>query len=117
MIFLLKSNPPQAYIANLWVSELMLPNSKKRDHHVVHFLYDDAIANINTNTPLFAYVTKDKKVWKPYKNGLYSVQRAYLLGVNKAIYISHLKVKGRWDLILKIRAPPKVKKSDVAFLS
>jgi ribonuclease HI len=51
----------------------------------------------------------DNLIWRHENDGLYSVKSAYKYCVEGAIDVSHLQVPGRWNLIWKTRAPPKVK--------
>jgi len=49
-------------------------------------------------------------IWKVEKNGKYLVCIAYQLCVNEIDDNSHLHLPGCWNLIWKLKVPPKIKK-------
>lgn len=46
---------------------------------------------------------------KKKSNGEYSVRSAYRMCMNELLYTSHFKVEGAWDLIWKLKVPPRIK--------
>lgn len=47
-------------------------------------------------------------MWNAKKNGNYSVRSAYRICVTDIADNSHLHVSGRWNLIWKLKIPPKI---------
>ena len=60
-------------------------------------------------TPLYPSVHEDRLIWKKENNGEYSVRSAYRLCMNELLDTSHFKVEGAWDLIWKLKVPPRAK--------
>jgi hypothetical protein len=54
-------------------------------------------------------VNEDKLVWKPEKNGPYSVRSAFRVCVEEIVDMSHLHRNGFWGGIWKLKVQPKVK--------
>jgi hypothetical protein len=48
-------------------------------------------------------------IWLKENNGEYSVRSAYHLCMQELFDVHHFKEQGAWDLIWKLKAPPKVK--------
>jgi len=71
------------------------------DHHVVEHI---------AKTPLYPSVTEDRLIWKKENHGEYSVRSAYRFCMQELLDTSHFKVQGSWNLIWKLKIPPKVKK-------
>jgi hypothetical protein len=76
---------------------------------VIYNLFDAPTAHLILNTPLQPRVTEDKMIWKGEKSGKYSVRSAYRICVDKIADNSHMHVLGRWNLIWKLKVPPKIK--------
>lgn len=62
-----------------------------------------------TRRPLVQSVPDDLRIWFPEKHGLYTVNSAYNLFMNKLFESDHLRVSGDWSLIWKLKVPPRVK--------
>ena len=60
-------------------------------------------------TPLYPSEREDRLVWKKESNGEYSVRSAYRLCMNELLETSHFKVEGAWDLIWRLKVPPRVR--------
>ncbi|GAU48398.1 hypothetical protein TSUD_405430 [Trifolium subterraneum] len=82
---------------------------KEWDTHLISLIFDPIKAARILNTPLYPSVTEDRRLWSGERNGDYSVRSAYRLCVQELIDTSHLRVNGDWNLLWKIKAPPKVK--------
>ena len=72
-------------------------------------LFDAPTAQAILDTPLQPLVTEDKMIWKEEKIGKYSVKSAYKICVSEIADNSHMHVHGRWNLIWKLKVPPKIK--------
>jgi len=60
-------------------------------------------------TPLYPSVREDRLIWKKENNGEYLVCSAYRLCMNELLDTSHFKGEGAWDLVWKLKVPPRVK--------
>jgi len=78
---------------------------------LIHSLFDAHTAQLILNTPLQPLVTEDKMIWKGERSGNYSVKCAYRICVSEIVDNSHMHVNGRWNLIWKLKVPPKIKNS------
>jgi len=76
---------------------------------LIHNLFDAHTAQLILDTSLQPLVTKDKMIWKGEKSGKYSVKSAYRICVTEIADSSHMHVHGRWNLIWKLKVPPKIK--------
>jgi len=54
-------------------------------------------------------VTEDRLVWKKKIDGEYSVRSAYRMCMQEIFYVSHFKISGSWDIIWRLKMPPRVK--------
>jgi hypothetical protein len=72
-------------------------------------LFDAQTAQLILNTSLQPLVLEYKMIWKGEMSGKYSVKSAYRLCVNEIADNSHMHVNGRWNLIWKLKVPPKIK--------
>jgi len=61
------------------------------------------------NTPLYPSVHDDRLVWTKENDGEYSVRSAYKMCMQELLDVNHFKAQGNWDLIWKLKVPPKVK--------
>ena len=52
---------------------------------------------------------EDRLVWKKENDGDYSVWSAYKLCMQELLDVSHFKVSGSWDIIWRLKMPPRVK--------
>ena len=60
-------------------------------------------------TPLYPSVQEDRLLWMKENNGECSVRSAYHLCMQELFDVHHFKEQGAWELIWKLKAPPKVK--------
>jgi len=77
---------------------------------LIYIMFDSQTAHIFLGTPLQPLVTEDKMIWKGEKSGNYSVKSEYRICVSEIADNSHMHVQGRWNLIRKLKVPPKIKK-------
>jgi hypothetical protein len=59
------------------------------------------------NTSMYHSVTEDNLVWTKENNGEYSICSAYQLCMQDLLDINHFRVDGVWDLICRLKVPPK----------
>ncbi|CAK8571844.1 unnamed protein product [Lathyrus sativus] len=97
-------------VSNMKVADLISNYSKQCNSDLIVPLVDEEAANKIRNTMLFELVQVDKMVWNFEKGGNYSVCSAYHFCIDKVIDTSQLRIDENWDLILKLKIPPKVEK-------
>jgi len=71
-------------------------------------MFDHNTTHLILNTPLHPLVHEDKFIWMAEKNGNYSVRSAYRICVTEIADNSHLHIPGKWNLICKLKVPPKI---------
>jgi hypothetical protein len=101
-------------LSHMRVSNLLHETSKSWNIPLIQNLFQDHIAIKILNTSLFTSVCEDRRIWKVEKNGDYSVRSAYRFCIIDFIDTSSFRAAGSWNLIWRIKAPPKIKKSGVA---
>ncbi|XP_058765309.1 uncharacterized protein LOC131638782 [Vicia villosa] len=94
---------------NITVKDLMLPNVKKWDVHLISDLFYHTITKSILQVPLIEEVKEDRLIWKAEQIGMYSVRSGYRIW--REAQIKHLPggVVEDWSSIWNIRAPPRVK--------
>jgi len=97
------------FVSHAFINSLMDPYAKRWNEPMVRQVFSDNIAAQILNTHLFEQVQQDPLIWKAEKHGYYSVHSAYRLCVNKLIDVSHLRRRGNWSGIWRLKVPPKVK--------
>ncbi|PNY12478.1 ribonuclease H, partial [Trifolium pratense] len=94
----------------LKVQDLMQPDQKTWNMEALqHYLTPQSVLYA-LNTPLFASVNDDERIWRPDNRGVYNVRSAYKFCLTELIDNAGLKVEGDWMSIWKLAVPPKVKK-------
>ncbi|XP_058756815.1 uncharacterized protein LOC131630038 [Vicia villosa] len=101
--------PDNPMVVNLKVSDLLSPTGKQWNLNLIHQLVGGGVAQKIVNTPLFEAVHEDRIVWNLENNDIFSVRSAYRYCINEAIDTSHLRINENWDLIWKMKIPPRVK--------
>jgi len=96
-------------LANLRVSDCLMSNQKSWNLPFLHSVFNQQVVEHIVNTPLYPSVREDRLIWKKENNGDYSVRSAYRLCMNELLDTSHFKVQGAWDLVWKLKMPPKIK--------
>jgi len=81
-------------LANLRVSDCLLPDQKSWDVPFLHLIFSEQIVEHIVATPLYPLVREDRLIWKKENNGEYSVRSAYRLCINELLDTSHFKVEG-----------------------
>ena len=76
---------------------------------LIHNLFDVHTAQLILDTLLQQLVTEDKMIWKGEKSGKYSVKSVYRICVTEIADNSRMHVHGWWNLIWKLKVPPKIK--------
>ena len=76
---------------------------------LIYNLFDAPTALLILTTPLQPLVTEDKMIWKEEKSGKYFVRRTCRICVSEIADNSNMHVLGRWNLIWKLKVPPKIK--------
>jgi hypothetical protein len=66
------------------------------------------IAKKILNTSLFTSICEERRIWKAEENGVYSVRSAYRFCITDFIDTSSFRAAGSWNLIWRIKAPPKI---------
>lgn len=101
--------PMYSSLSHVKVQDIIEPTSKVWNTILISSLFDQNTTQIILNTPLHPLINEDKLVWKAAKSGNYSVRSAYRICVTDIADNSHLHVPGRWNLIWKLKVPPKIK--------
>jgi hypothetical protein len=101
-------------LSHMRVSNLLHETSKSWNIPLIHNLFQDHIAKKILNTSLFTSICEERRIWKAEENGVYSVRGAYRFCITDFIDTSSFRAAGSWNLIWRIKAPPKIKKSGVA---
>jgi hypothetical protein len=96
-------------LADLRVSDCMIHNRKEWNLPFLQSIFDHHVVENIVNTLLYPSVTEDRLIWKKENHGEYSVRSAYRFCVQELLDTSHFKVQGSWNLISKLKIPPKVK--------
>jgi len=96
-------------LANLRVSDCILPNQKSWNVPLLNSIFNEQIVEHIITTPLYPPVHDDRLVWKKESNDEYSVRSVYRLCMNELLDTSHFKVEGTWDLIWRLKVPPRVR--------
>ncbi|CAJ2628079.1 unnamed protein product [Trifolium pratense] len=94
---------------HLAVADVILPDTKGWNLPLLTTLLESSGIDKVLHTPLFDSVVEDKRIWRMEKNGVYSVRSAYRLCVQELLDTSHFKMDDTWNLIWKLKAPPRVK--------
>lgn len=90
------------------VSDLFIPNTRSWDVGFLNeFFYVDDVNRI-LRTITSPATTEDKLIWHFNKNGVYSVCSAYKLGASLTVD-DILEDRVEWELLRKLKIPPKVK--------
>jgi hypothetical protein len=95
--------------ATLSVADVIMPDEKSWNLPLISSLFEPNSVQKIVRTPLYSSVTDDKRIWHKEKDGMYSVKSAYRLCVQDLLDTSHLKMNGNWNLIWKLKAPPRVR--------
>ncbi|KEH18875.1 hypothetical protein MTR_8g031080 [Medicago truncatula] len=72
------------------VGHLIHQDTKTWNEEFVRFIFEAGTSQQILDTPLFLQVNEDKMVWKPEKNGQYSVRSAYRVCVEEIVVIEPL---------------------------
>ncbi|CAJ2633333.1 unnamed protein product [Trifolium pratense] len=70
-------------------------------------LVDDTIGAKILKTPLIDVVQRDSVIQRFEKNEIYSVLSAYRHCMEDILYIEHHRIASNWQLMWKIKCPPK----------
>jgi hypothetical protein len=73
------------FVYHTSINHLMDPYAKRRNEHVVRWVFNDNIAVKILNTPLFDQVQQDRLIWRAENHDYYSVRSAYRFCVNKLV--------------------------------
>jgi len=103
------TNPIFEPLMQVKLSEFIDQELKILKAPLIHNLFDAHTAQLILNTPLEPLVTEDKMIWKEEKSDKYSVKSAYRICVVEIADKSHMHVHGLWNLIWKLKVPPKIK--------
>ena len=98
-----------ATLANLRVSDCIMSNQKSWNVPLLNFIFNEQIVEHIVTTPLYPSVREDRLVWKKESNSEYSVRSAYHLCMNELLDTSHFKVESAWDVIWRLKVPPRVR--------
>ncbi|XP_058776331.1 uncharacterized protein LOC131650640 [Vicia villosa] len=96
-------------VYNLYVQDLLLPNTKQWNILVVESLFDNVVAKEILSVPLVEDVVVNGLVWSAENSENYSVRSGYRLWRNSIASRSNCKVVGNWEDLWNIMAPPRVK--------
>jgi hypothetical protein len=102
-------SPQVQGVHNLFVNDLLIPNTKLWDKERIESFFPSDIANRIIDIPLFDMLDEDKLVWVDSPYGHYSVKSGYKLMLNvigKGVIASQQE---DWHSLWKIFAPPKTK--------
>lgn len=91
------------------VSDLWSPQLKAWNEPLISSIFFPLEAKLILQTPLISSVNKDRLIWYPSANGMYSVKTTYHLVMSRMVDCSHPKMEGDWLLIWKMKVPPRVK--------
>jgi hypothetical protein len=94
---------------NLSVADVIMPDEKSWNLPLISSLFEPNSVLKIVKTPLYNSVTADKRICHREKDGMYSVKSAYHLCVQEELDPIHLKMTGNWNLIWKLKIPPRVK--------
>jgi ribonuclease HI len=86
-----------------------MSTSKAWDVNKINGFFDSITSSRILKTPLFASVSDDAIAWKLEHDGEYSVRSAYKYCMNTAGTHNSLGITGSWQLIWRMKTPPKVK--------
>lgn len=108
-LFLTTDSSICAPLTHVKVKDIIDQSSKVRNAPLIYNLFDPGTTQLILNMPLQPLVTEDKLIWKGEKNGNYLVCSAYRMCVSDIVDNSHLYVPGHWNLVWKLKVPPKIK--------
>jgi hypothetical protein len=96
-------------MADLKVSDLLVPNSKQWHTENIYLLFDNVSAQHICRTPLYASVQQDIPTWKLEKNGIYSVRSAYRNIMDRSNIVQQHGIAERWNQVWRCKLPPRIK--------
>jgi hypothetical protein len=76
------SSPQTQGAHNIFVNDLMLPNTKVLDRRKIENLFSPGVVKNILGIPLFDTVEEDKLIWMDNLHGQYSVKSGYNLMIN-----------------------------------
>ena len=96
-------------MADLKVSDLLVPNYKQWHTENIYLLFDNVSAQHICRTPLFVSVQQDRPTWKLKKNGIYLVRNAYRNIMGRSNIVQEHDIAGRWNQVWRCKLPPSIK--------
>lgn len=91
--------PPDALsLQSYSVGHLIHQDTKTWNEEFVRFIFEAGTSQQILDTPLFLQVNEDKMVWKPKKNGQYSVRSAYRVCVEEIVVCGCFSFAQKWFL-------------------
>jgi len=96
-------------MSHLKVSHCMLQNQKQWDVPFLKAIFDQQTVTNIINTPLYPSLREDRLIWSKENIGDYSVRSAYRYCMQELLDTSVFKTPGNWDMIWKLKVPPKLK--------
>lgn len=101
--------PMYETLSHVKVQNIIEPTTKVWSTTLISSPFGHNTIQIILNTTLHPLVSENKLVRKAEKNGNYFVRSAYRICVTDIADNFHLHVPGRWNLIWKLKVPPKIK--------
>lgn len=96
-------------LENLMVVDLYDSSQGCWNTRLVDKNLDDYDAQAIFRTPVYPYLEEDKLIWVAAKDGRFSIKSAYNLIMQKTLQYEDCKIEGDWNLIWRVKIPPRVK--------